>query len=313
MRQRQHQRQPRYLETLCQNVDYINYQKSLGYGTHGEVFERQDYPELAVKIFPNHSGLCKIVNQSEYAIHELISNQLKSELSNFLSLSLSLPLLITDLINIPKVYGFKYLPNVYDPRCCSYEMERIFNVPGGDFKQMIQISPSFPLDYQASMSQGYYVGLDVLFEILNDLNHTHLYHELIYGIGLVYGIFHFKLNLDANDIEFVLGANKNGQIQMFVIDFDKVNRLPTQFPSSLRVKLTESDYDDRVFKEPKQLYRYLATTLHLLPPLTTEEFQIAIQGYQNAAKFYHQENTANLILEFYKRAHNPGFPEQTPS
>jgi len=281
-------------QKLCQNDDYVNYNKYIGNGTHGYVYERQGYPELAIKIFSNENGLCIDINENEYGIHEYVSTKLELELQEHFQT-------YVDIIHSPKVYGFKYLPNAYDARCCSYEMERIFSLP--KFDRLIQLTPSFSQDYKESMSQGCYVGLKVLFDILKSVNHSHLYSKLIYGIGLVYGILHFKLGLDANDIEFVLGKNKEGDIKMFVIDFDKVNKLPTQFPSTLRVKLTEEDYDIKSFSSSDNMYRYLASTLHLFPSLETDEFKLAIEGYKTAARSYNGLTVADKVIEYYYDYH----------
>lgn len=283
-----------HLKKLCRNEDYVNYSRPLGVGTHGFVYERLRYPELAIKIFQNDAKLdrCSNLKSNEYSIQEYVSNNLPYELSNFG---------LSELIEAPKVYGFKYLPTSEIALCCSYEMERLFPLPG--FNQLIQLTLSFHPDYAEAMSQGYFVGIKVLSAILKSQGLPDLYSIIIRSIGIIYAIFHFKWGLDANDIEFVLGTNSQRGLKMFVIDFDKVSRLPTTFPSSLRVKLTESDYQDKQFTQSDQLYRHLATTIHMFPPIEKTEFQIAADGYQSAAKFYQKSEEGLKVMEYYSLTH----------
>lgn len=199
---------------------------------------------------------------------------------------------IKNLLKVPYVYGFKYLPNSINHRCCLYYMDKIVS----DYV-LLQLSFSYDRNYDDTLSSGRYVGIDTLLSFgfgygdINKINRT---------IATMMGLFHYGMNLDAYDVEFVL-AIKDGNYKVYVIDYDKVNSFDYNFPYVIRRKLTESDYEEKRINDENGLIRLLASSIHYYPHPDYPEYDEWKETYINTARMFDKELLATKVMHQFER------------
>ena len=106
-------------------------------------------------------------------------------------------------------------------------------------------------------------------------------NELAMMIGELFSALHFLLHVDGYDCELIVGRGG-----LFLIDFDKVTKFEFSTTQTLRRKVAEDMYEEKVITTTSKLARFLFTSfisMSLLPvePLMKSYF---LMGYKKYAR-----------------------------
>lgn len=266
---------------VCGNEDIINYNEIYGSGTHGTVYGTYLNENIVAKIF--NIRHCEEAKKGEVAIHEYVYymfEKLKNKLDTH----------VAELLSIPNVYGFKYLPNSFDPQCCMYYMDKLQPINNN----LIQLSFNYDRDYDEVLSSGRYVGIDTLSNLLS-------YDEvidMIEAMGSMMALMHYGMDIDGYDVEFVLTNDH----KIYVIDYDKVNFINYKYPYIIKRKLTENDYDTKEIKDDNSLARLLASSIHYYPHPDYIEYNIWKTNYLNVARVFNKGAMAEKVLYWFEKS-----------
>ncbi len=256
------------MERQCGANHIINYNKVLGSGTHGIVYESLINSNIAVKVYPFQ--YCKTIKEGEFAIQEMANQQLQQ---------------FNYLVKIPEVYGFKYLPNSVNPKCCMYYMDKLKPINN----YIIQLSFNYDRNYSQVLPSGYYVGIDTLKGLGYNISMINK------SIASMMALFHYGLKIDAFDVEFVLT-----QDGIYAIDYDKVNYYNEDYEYSIKRKLTESDYDQLNIRGEKDVVRLLATSIMYCPHIDYPEYQEWKETYIHTASKLNKQILAQNVMKRYE-------------
>jgi hypothetical protein len=256
------------MKHLCGRADIINYDACLGSGTHGVVYESLLNPTIAVKVFKENE--CEDVKNKEYVVQEVLYNSLQKYLHVF-------DKDLQEIIMVPNIYGFMYLPDTINKQCCMYYMDKLEPIKG----HLIQLSFNYSRDYDQILSSGRYVGIDSLKTLGIDISLVNR------AMASMMALCHFKLNMDAFDVEFVLCKHN-------------VNYFTTNYPFVLKRKLTEQDVDIITIKNDCDLARVIALTIHYCPHIAYEEYQEWKDTYLHMANKFGQLCLAQQVIKQFE-------------
>lgn len=290
----------------------IDFTKKLGSGTHGIIYQSKISPDIVVKVVPYTTNIpiktcfgnkpltkqmtsCDIIKNFEFSTQERASEALiQAKKRNIIHEDLK------DLIDIPKVYGYKFIPNSSNPQYCSYLMDRLKFLHQ---KGLIQLSFNYDRKHFSIEPSGVYMGLDTLREFLHQIikdDVDTIILDIVEVISSTYAIFHYGMKSDAYDVEFVLSLNKDDKLTVYAIDYDKFSNISVNYPYCIARKLTETDYDIRNISNDNQLARTLQTSLGYSPLFGDPEYQVWEEAYLDTASFYGMKLIAEKVVEFYR-------------
>ena len=290
------------LRTVCGDTSVIDYDTIIGSGTHGTVYGSHISDNIAVKVFPiakiniptcygvqQSYNSCDIIRNGEYSYQET-ARQYLNESKSFIDED------IVSIIDIPDVYGFKFLPTAIQAKCCSYLMKRL--KPIG--QHLIQLTFNYERDHDSILSSGRYVGIDTFKQLgFSDSD----FSKVNRSIATIFAVLHYRMKTDAYDIEFILAANdgkEEEQYTVYALDFDKFTTYNESYPYCVSRKLTESDYDHREISDENRLARLLATTINYCPHPTYPEYIEWKDTYIRIAKLYNRDNLAIKVLKIHE-------------
>jgi len=120
-------------------------------------------------------------------------------------------------------------------------------------------------------------------------------NELAMIIGELFSALHFVLQVDGYDCELIVG--KGG---LYWIDFDKVTKFDFTTTQTLRRKVAEDMYEEKVITSKEKLARFLFTSfisMSLLPvePLMKSYF---LMGYKKYARSELIPDITTMIDEY---------------
>lgn len=288
------------LRDTCNNMTIVNYNNLLGSGTHGIVYGSNISENIAVKIFPSSIvnipvcygksqslNSCDVIRNGEYSYQEIAREHLHN----------AIPYLDSDIktiIDIPEVYGFKFLPTVTNAKCCSYLMKRLKPLLNNN---IIQLTFNYERDHDSILPSGRYVGIDTLKRIgLSNLDIS----KINRAIASIFAVLHYGMKTDAYDIEFVLASNQEEVYGVYAIDFDKFSMYSETYPYCISRKLTETNYDHRQINNQTHLIRLLSTTIGYCPHITYPEYLEWKETYIKTASLYHCSELATKVLTSYE-------------
>ena len=292
------------LQQLCQAGNLIDYNNPIGSGTHGTVYASFLSNEIAVKVFPiktshvptcfgvKQTNSCDIIRTGEYAYQETARETINQSKAFF-------DKDIIGIIDVPDVYGFKFLPNSNQAQCCSYLMKRLYPLETLE-NHLIQLTFNYDRNYNTVLSSGQYVGIDTLKSMgfseyeISRINRA---------IASMTAALHYGMKTDAFDIEFILAApiDSNDEYGVYAIDFDKFSYYNETFPYCLSRKLTESDYDHRSITDENKLVRLLTTSIIYCPRPDYPEYIEWKNTYIKIATFYGRGDLANKVTSLYEK------------
>jgi len=221
--------------------------KLLAQGTHGKIYEVGD---KVMKQFQNRTKCDEMGYEFEMQqdIHGLLERR--------------------SMIKVPESSHFKVEGDM-----CQYMMDRIYPVD----KHLWFVDMTFPRGERSgqtttSKQLGY---MDAAREVGVTPN------ELAMIIGELFSALHFVLQVDGYDCELIIG--KGG---LYWIDFDKVTKFDFSTTQTLRRKVAEDLYEEKVITSTAKLARFLFTSfisMSLLPvePLMKSYF---LMGYKKYAR-----------------------------
>lgn len=263
----------------CGDDTIINYNDVIGSGTHGTVYGTYLNPNVAAKVFNIRE--CNSIKNAEVAMHEYV-HEMYNRLNNVLDED------VANVIAIPNVYGFKYIPNSYDARCCMYYMDKLTFNDG----YLIQLSFNYDRDYDQILSSGRYMGINTIKMFLSDDDVL----LLVKAMGNMMSLIHYGMNLDGYDVEFVL----TNDYKMYIIDYDKVNKYTTNYPYTLKRKLTENDYDEKNIRNENDVARLLASTIHYYPLPDYPEYDLWKDSYLSIANKFNKLSLAQKVIAYFE-------------
>ena len=290
------------LRTVCGDTSVIDYDNIIGSGTHGTVYGSYISNNIAVKVFPitkinkptcygvqQSFNSCDVIRNGEYSYQETAREYLNDSKS-------VIDADIVNIVDIPDVYGFKFLPTASQAKCCSYLMKRLHPIG----QHLIQLSFNYERDHDSILSSGRYVGIDT-FKQLGFSEYD--FSKVNRSIATVFAVLHYGMKTDAYDIEFILAANGNkedGQYIVYALDFDKFSSYNESYPYCVSRKLTESDYDHRTISDETRLARLLATTINYCPDPSYPEYIEWKDTYIRIATLYNRNNLAIQVLKIHE-------------
>jgi len=262
------------MKLLCGGDDIINYNDFIGSGTHGSVYGSYLSSMIAVKIFNIQN--CDDVKRGEFAFQE----------TSRLHVMKYQHLFDDDvIINIPKVYGFKYLPTTHNPKCCMYFMDRLINI--------VQLAFNYDRLYDETLSSGRYVGIDTL----KLMGYTDKDISMMNrSIASCMSILHYGMKIDAYDVEFVLDQ----QNKINAIDYDKVNYYHENYPYIIKRKLAENQYENCRITNQHQLSRFLAKAIMYCPHIDYKEYEEWKNTYIHIATHFNKQHLAEHVMTQYE-------------
>lgn len=263
----------------CGDNNIINYENVIGSGTHGIVYGTFINPNIVAKVFNIRE--CDTIKNKEVAIHEYV-HEMFHKYNNILDND------ILNIVDIPNVYGFKYIPNSYNAQCCMYYMDKLASTD----EYLIQLSFNYDRDYDQVLSSGRYMGIDTIKQYLSDDDVL----LLVKAMGSMMALIHYGMNLDGYDIEFVFG----GDYKLYIIDYDKVNKYTNLYPYIIKRKLTENDYDEKNIRNDNDVARLLASTIHYYPHPDYPEYTIWKENYINVAEKFNKQQLATKVLTYFE-------------
>lgn len=282
----------------------IQLDQVLGAGTHGIVYQSMLNERSAVKVVKNDRisvpecslnqtarrnsiPICNLIDK-EYQAQEIIHDELKKHRDNFPG---------GELLRVPKIYGFAFSPSLEDPQYCSYLMEKVPRLEG--LPGLLQIPLGYRRDYYTEDRSGVYMGIDKLREFL-----ALPVEEVVMAMASFHAFLHYGLFCDGYDTEYIISSNANGELQLFVIDFDKVNfwggkykKLsdPNNKQCILR-KFTEQDYEPKPISNERDIIRVLATSFSYDPRPDYPEYELWKNTYLDVAAYFGQRELAEKVL-----------------
>ena len=290
------------LRDICSNTSIIDYNNILGSGTHGIVYGSNISSNIAVKVFPTSImnlptcygksqliSSCDVIRNGEYSYQEIAREYLHN----------AIPYLDSDIktiIDIPEVYGFKFLPNAAEAKCCSYLMKRLMPLSN---TTAIQLTFNYERDHDTILPSGRYVGIDTLKSF--GLTNTDI-SKINRAIASIFAVLHYGMKTDAYDIEFVLvqPITPEESYGVYAIDFDKFSIYKETYPYCISRKLTETNYDHRQINNENHMIRLLATTIGYCPAITYPEYSEWKETYIKIAGLYGHSELATKVLMVYE-------------
>ena len=224
----------------------------LGQGTHGTITIDSNNPTMVVKSFDT-TRFCDQL-QNEYNIQVELGD---------LSLEVG--------IAVPRACCYSE-----NNGKCEYKMERIYPFPQHDYYLIPNMSEQ-NMDKKFSHSKtGREVGINNLTETYDiDVN------ECVYQIGKMFSYLHFVKMIDGYDCELLIGSLSDGKKQMFLIDYDKVQKFEYELGIIMYRKISEEMVDEKRLITAGKFANFLFGSLisMSLLPVDKNLKRIFISGY----------------------------------
>jgi hypothetical protein len=228
----------------------------LGQGTHGTISTDETDLSSVIKTFTNISK-CKGL-QNEY----LIQTELTSDF-------------ILNDINIIVPQSCCY--NITE-RICSYKMTRIYPFPNYTYYLIPNLAENNIDKNFGHSTIGYEVGI---IPLINKYKIN--IEECVFKIGKMFSYLHYVKMLDGYDCEIIIGSlyENQGIPNIFLIDFDKIQKFIFELNITVYRKIDEQTIDEKTLTNAPKFARFLFSALISMSLLPTNPVlkRIFIDGY----------------------------------